>query len=95
VSRIDLLAQDAAGNLVVIELKAGEAGREVLGQILPYMGWVREHLAKGKAVRGIVVASDFTPELLAAVNVLSNFALYRYAVQFTLRKVAPVSPMSR
>jgi len=95
VSRIDLLAQDGAGALVVIELKAGEAGREVLGQILPYMGWVREHLAKGKAVRGIVVASEFTPEILAAVNVLSNFALYRYAVQFTLRKVAPVAPVSR
>jgi len=95
VNRIDLLAQDGAGNLVVIELKAGEAGREVLGQILPYMGWVREHLAKGKAVRGIVVASDFTSELLAAINVLSNFALYRYAVQFTLKKVAPVAPMTR
>lgn len=46
-------------------------------------------------MRGIVVASDFMPELLAAVNVLSNFALYRYAVQFTLRKVAPVAPVSR
>ena len=41
------------------------------------------------------MASDFTPEILAAVNVLSNFALYRYAVQFTLRKVAPIAPMSR
>ena len=59
------------------------------------MGWVREHLARGKAVRGIVVASDFTPEILAAVNVLSNFALFRYAVQFTLRKLAPTAPKAR
>ena len=95
VSRIDLLGIDAGGNLVVIELKAGEADRTVLGQILPYMGWVREHLAKGKAVRGIVVASDFSSELLAAINVLSNLSLYRYAVQFSFKKIAPIAPVAR
>ena len=95
VSRIDLLGIDAGGNFVVIELKAGEADRTVLGQILPYMGWVREHLAKGKAVRGIVVASDFSSDLLAAINVLSNFSLYRYAVQFSFKKVAPLAPVAR
>ena len=95
VSRIDPLAQDSAGNFVVIELKAGEADRAVLGQILPYMGWVREHLANGKAVRGVVIASDFSPEVLAATNVLSNFSLYRYSVQFSFRKVAPTVPLTR
>ncbi len=95
VSRIDLLGIDAGGNFVVIELKAGEADRTVLGQILPYMGWVREHLAKGKALRGLVIASDFSSELLAAMNVLSNFSLYRYAVQFSFKKVAPLAPVAR
>jgi len=67
----------------------------VLGQILPYMGWVREHLEKGKAMRGIVIASDFSSELLAAINALSNFSLYQYSVQFSFRKVAPVAPVAR
>lgn len=95
VSRIDLLGQDASGNFVIIELKAGEADRTVLGQILPYMGWVREHLAGGKAVRGVVVASDFSQDVLSATRVLSNFSLYKYSVQFSFRKVAPEVPMSR
>jgi hypothetical protein len=95
VSRIDLLGQDPGGNLVVIELKAGEADRAVLGQILPYMGWVRQNLAKGKAVRGVVVASDFSQDLLFAINELSNLSLFRYSVQFMFKKVAPPVPMMR
>ena len=97
VSRIDLLGQDPGGNLVVIELKAGEADRTVLGQILPYMGWVRQHLAKGKAVRGVVIASDISQDLLYAMRAsdLSNLSLFRYSVQFMFKKVAPPVPMAR
>jgi len=32
---------------------------------------------------------------LAALNVLGNFALYWYAVQFTLRKVATAAQVAR
>lgn len=95
VSRIDLFGINAGGNFVVLELKAGEADRAVLGQILPYVGWVREHLAKGKAVRGIAIASDFSADVLAATNVLSNFSLYRYSVEFRFKKVAPTVPLAR
>ncbi len=35
---IDVLARDKRGRTVVIELKAGEAGRRAIGQILGYMG---------------------------------------------------------
>jgi hypothetical protein len=94
-SRLDLLATDTGGNFVVIELKAGEADRSIFGQILPYMGWVREHLANGKAVRGIVVAADFTSDVMMAIREVSNLELFRYAVQFSFNRVAPVAPMSR
>lgn len=82
VSRIDLLAQDKENGFVVVELKAGEADRSVLGQILPYMGWVRTNVAQGKPVRGYIVASDFSPELVAAMSVVSNVKLVKYSVTF-------------
>ena len=39
--RIDVLAIDADGNLVVIELKKAETPREVVAQVLDYGSWVR------------------------------------------------------
>lgn len=90
VGRIDFLTLDTSGNFVVIELKAEEADRTVLGQILSYMGWVKERLSKGKAVRGILIASEFAQDLVTAINVLSNIALYQYSVQFNFRKVPTV-----
>jgi len=39
--RIDLLAIDQQGNLVVIELKRNKTPREVLAQTLDYGSWVR------------------------------------------------------
>lgn len=38
----DLLALDAEGNLVIIELKKSQAPREVLAQILEYAAWATE-----------------------------------------------------
>ena len=39
--RVDVLAIDADGNLVVIELKRNRTPREVVAQILDYGSWVR------------------------------------------------------
>jgi len=80
--RIDLLAIDSEGDLVVIELKAGEADRQVAGQIQAYMGWVKENLAKQRKVRGIIVASEFTDRLSYAIKVVPNLSLKRYQIVF-------------
>ena len=40
-SRVDVLAIDADGNLVVIELKRGRTPREVVAQTLDYGSWIR------------------------------------------------------
>ena len=59
VGRIDILAIDKNLNFVVIELKAGTAKYSVIGQILGYISWVRQNIAEGREVRGIIIADNF------------------------------------
>ena len=40
--RIDLLAIDRVGNLVVIELKRDRTYRDVVAQVLDYASWVKD-----------------------------------------------------
>jgi len=80
--RIDLLAIDAGGNLVVIELKAEEADRQVCGQIQAYMGWVKENLAGPRKVRGIIIANDFTIRARYAAKVVPDLTLKKYQINF-------------
>jgi RecB family endonuclease NucS len=68
-SRVDILAQDKNGRLVVIECKKLFGSTTALGQLLGYMGWVQEHLCvKGEVVRGVLVVGRATPMLLYAVR---------------------------
>ena len=80
--RIDLLAVDSKKNFVVIELKAGEADRQVCGQIQAYMGWVKTNLAGSKGVRGIIVAQDFSERAKLAAAVVPTLSLKKYKVNF-------------
>lgn len=87
VGRLDILAVDEQGDLVVIELKAGRADDRVCGQILRYIGWVRENLADQRNVRGIVVANDFSESLMFAAKAMPNVALKRYEIRFEFTDV--------
>lgn len=81
--RIDILAVDAAGRFVVIELKLSQGRNRVLGQLLYYMGWIDSHLGKGPC-RGIIIASDIAEELAIAVSRVSGVALFRYKMNFSV-----------
>ena len=82
---IDIAAQDRDGATVAIELKAGTADRDAVGQILSYMGDLMESEA---SVRGILVAGDFTPRAVAAVRATTNVRLVRYAFRFSFETVS-------
>lgn len=82
VGRIDILCADKNSNLVVIELKAGTADDRVCGQILRYMGWVQENLARNRKVKGVIVANEFSEPLKYAAKAMSNVCLKKYDVKF-------------
>jgi len=83
--RIDILAIDGDKNRCVIELKAGAADRDAVGQILSYMGDLQ---AENKGpVRGILVAGDFTPRAIAAAKAVPNIQLRRYRHNFSFQPV--------
>jgi RecB family endonuclease NucS len=83
--RIDITAEDVKGAAVVIELKAGEADRDAIGQILGYMG---DMSLDNKAVRGILVAGGFAPRAIAAARVVPNLRLEKYSFNFVFTPVS-------
>ncbi len=84
---IDILALDANENYVVIELKVSKGYDKVLGQILRYMGWIEQHLAEGKGVRGIIVAGNISEDLTLATSRVQGISLFEYEISFALKKL--------
>lgn len=86
---IDILARDVEKNeVVIIELKRGRTTEHVVGQILKYMGWVKEHLAGDRKVRGIIIAASGDMKLKYALKVVPSISLYAYTLSFGLKKEA-------
>lgn len=86
--RIDILARDAAGTLVVIELKSVRAPRDAVAQVLAYMGDMMDEVAgsnPGAPVRGILVAPEFDPRAVAAARVVPGLTLFTYAFSFSFQ----------
>lgn len=82
--RIDLLARDENNHLVVIELKAGKAKDNALGQLLGYIGCLT---ASESNVRGILVASGFDSRVIFAARGLPNVKLVKYQLSFNLQEI--------
>ncbi|MFO7967672.1 MAG: endonuclease NucS [Archaeoglobaceae archaeon] len=80
--KVDLLCVDVNDNLVVIELKTGTVGVNVIGQILSYIAAVQQDLAKNRNVRGIIIGRDFDNKIKTTVSTLPQLKLMRYQVSF-------------
>lgn len=85
---IDILAVSKDGQrLLVVELKRGRASDVVVGQILRYMGYVKEQIAEPhQTVEGAIIALDDDQKLRWALAVVPSVSFYRYQVSFKLIK---------
>lgn len=84
---IDILATEpASASFVVIELKKGRPSDQVVGQILRYMGWVKQNLCKdGQGVKGLVICRDPDTNLSYALTMIPNVDVRYYSVSFALK----------
>lgn len=83
---IDILAVDKKdGALVVIELKKNQTSDAVMGQILRYMGWIKEK-NESKKVKGVIVAGHFDERLYYAQLTQNNIDVYLYELDFKLKE---------
>ncbi len=91
VGRIDLLAKHRTQKRwLVIELKREDTSDVVVGQVLRYMGWVRQNLATpDEEVHGLIIARACDNALQYAVAVVPNLAFQLYEVEFRLTNPKP------
>ena len=70
VGRTDLICLDERDDFVVLELKAVHSSDSVVGQLLRYMGYIRENWAQkaGKKVRGIILTPSYDEQLRLAAK---------------------------
>lgn len=86
--RVDILAVDAEGNYVVIELKVSKGYDRVVGQLLRYMAWIKKYQAEpGQLVRGLIIAREISDDLLLACSQVDNARLYEYELSVSLKRV--------
>ena len=85
--RIDILAVDAEGGFVVVELKVVRGYDKVIGQLQRYMAWVERELAGEKAVRGIIVAPEIDEDLRLATSFIADrVKLLEYSLSFQIQE---------
>jgi SAM-dependent methyltransferase len=75
--------------LLVVELKKGRASDAVVGQVLRYMGYVKQELAEpNQSVKGVIIALDDDTRIRRALAMTPDISFYRYEVSFKLTKAS-------
>ena len=92
VGRIDLLARDSEGTIWVIELKNRVCSREVIGQVLSYIGAIRKQHPSSN-VRGVVVGPAFDDGAMSALDAAGDVVFFQFRVRYSLSEHAK-SPSS-
>ena len=85
---IDVLAVSKdKKRLLVVELKRGRASDVVVGQVLRYMGFVKDQIAEAdQTVEGAIIALEDDQKLRWALMAVPQISFYRYEMSFKLLK---------
>ncbi|MCY3003121.1 MAG: endonuclease NucS [Planctomycetota bacterium] len=85
---IDVLAiSKDKKRLLVVELKRGRASDVVVGQVLRYMGFVKEQVAEDyQTVEGAIIALEDNQKMRWALVSVPSISFYRYEISFKLVK---------
>ncbi len=85
---MDILAiKKDKSQLLVVELKKGRASDTVVGQVLRYMGYVKQELAESnQSVKGVIIALEDDTRIRRALAMTPDISFYRYEVSFKLTK---------
>lgn len=88
VGLIDILAKHRSEDRwLVVELKRNQSDDATVGQVLRYMGAVREELAKPHdEVEGLIISRSSDVSICYALKVVGNVKLMRYKVSFDLEE---------
>jgi transcription antitermination factor NusG len=85
IGKIDLLVKEKnSNNYVVIELKRNQTSDDTVGQILRYMGWVKEKLAKNDSVKGIIIGYSNDEKIKYALKFVPDISFLLYRINFSL-----------
>ncbi len=92
VGAIDLLARHKRdGRWLVIELKRAQTTDQTIGQVMRYMGWVKQRMAQdGEAVEGLIIARGVDDGLMYAASLMPSIRVQTYEVNFRLLAVEGV-----
>lgn len=84
VGNIDLLCSREDRSFLVVELKKVKDTDKAVGQLLRYMGWVKEKLAMGYPVKGLIVTHQYDERLDYASKAWEDIKIKYYAIKFEL-----------
>lgn len=79
---IDILCKDAKNKFVVVEVKRWKDSDKVVGQILRYMGAIKEE--KSNEPRGIIVLNQEDQRLNYALSMVKNIEAKYYKLNFAI-----------
>jgi hypothetical protein len=86
--RIDVLARDRDGTLVIIELKAGLCPKGAIEQALGYAADIDAEEQGDRPCRVLLIAGDFSERMLNAAKRIEGLTLFRYSVALSFSKAA-------